>query len=77
MKVAELIGILEDYDEDMEVIFQPQNSIYGEKMYLKDEGGIVAFWGNNFKCLVFEGHQVGRVADYDEVSEWEDDEEEE
>lgn len=76
MKVADLIGILEDYDEDMEVIFQPQNSIYGEKMYFKDEGGIVAFWGNNFKCLVFEGHQVGRVADYDEVSEWDDEEEE-
>ena len=76
MTVARLITILEGYEGDMEVIFKPDNSMYGEAIGYPDEGGIVAFHGNNYRCLYFEGSQVGRVADWDEVQDWEDEEEE-
>ena len=76
MTVARLKQVLDGYDDELEVILQPDNSMYGEAIGYPDEGGIVAFYGNNYRCLVFSGRQVGRVADWDEVQDWEEEEEE-
>ena len=63
MTVKELIEELKCYDEDMSVLFQPENSMYVENvssyMEIKE---VNRFWGEPKEFLVIEsGGQVGAV----------------
>ena len=63
MTIGELKGILEYYDEDMEVVFHGGNS-GGYVDEIRDSTAtknVRAFWGNNFRAVVLYGEQVGMV----------------
>lgn len=66
MTVGELKRMLEDYDEDMEIVFQPSGDTYGERIgYVIEEGkGIVSFRGNDYRALILTSDgRCGEVCD--------------
>lgn len=70
MTVRELKRMLEDYDENMEIVFQPSGDAYGERIgYVIEEGkGISSFRGNDYKALILTSDgQCGSVCDEDEL----------
>lgn len=70
MTVGELKRMLEDYDEDMEIVFQSSGDAYGERIgYVIEEGkGIVPFRGNDYKALILTSDgQCGEVCNQDDL----------
>ena len=62
MKVKDLICELENFDEDMEVVFRTSNSMYADSIYGAKEKELKSFYGNDRKVLVIvSGGQVGAV----------------
>ena len=62
MTVKELIYELENFDEDMEVVFQTSNSIYANSICGAEEKELRSFYGNDRDVLVIvSGGQVGAV----------------
>lgn len=57
MTVGRLKAMLEEYDDDKEIVFQPTNSIYGEIIGgIEEDSGVAAFYGKDFKALVLESY---------------------
>lgn len=52
MTVGELIDILENFDEDAEVVFQPSNSMYAEGISDASIEELRAFYGKNRDVVV-------------------------
>lgn len=69
MTVGELKDLLDDYDDDMEIIFQPSSSMYGEYIRGIDEDkGIACFSGNDYKALILTSDgQCGAICDEDDL----------
>ena len=69
MTVGELKRMLEDYDEDMEIVFQPSRDTYGERIgYIKEGKGIASFRENDYRALILTSDgQCGSVCDEDEL----------
>lgn len=69
MTIGELKRMLEDYDEDMEIVFQPSGDAYGERIgYIEEGKGIVSFRGNDYRTLILTSDgQCGSVCDEDEL----------
>lgn len=69
MTVRELKRMLEDYDEDMEIVFQPSGDVYGERIrYIEEGKGIAPFRGNDYRALILTSDgQCGSVCDEDEL----------
>lgn len=68
MTVGRLKVMLEEYDDDKEIVFQPTNSIYVEIIGgIEENGGVAAFYGKDFKALVLTSDgQCGAVcSEYD------------
>ena len=65
MTVGELKRMLDDYDEDMEIVFQPSRDMYGEHIgYIKEDKGIAPFRGNDYKALILTSNgQCGAVCE--------------
>ena len=63
MRVSELIEVLSNYDEDMQIVFQPQNSDYVE-LFSDDleEMEVRRFYGEPRDYLVMSSNgQIGMV----------------
>lgn len=70
MTVGELKAMLEDYDEDSRIVFQPCNSMYGEYIGGIDEDkGVVPLHGrSDYKALILTSDgQCGSVCDEDDL----------
>lgn len=70
MTVGELKAMLDDYDEDMNIVFQPSGGAYGERIgYVIEEGkGIAVFRGNDYKALILTSDgQCGEVCNEDDL----------
>nr|DAK31258.1 MAG TPA: hypothetical protein [Caudoviricetes sp.] len=53
MTVGNLKAMLDEYDDDMKIVFQPYNSMYGERIGDIEEGnGIATYYGKNYKSLI-------------------------
>ena len=52
MTVRELIEELEEFDEDMEVVFKPSNSHYVDSVGYLKEKEISSFYGSDRKAVV-------------------------
>lgn len=62
MTVRELIYELEQYDEDMEVVMKPSNSMYVDEIAGSDCEELRAFYGENQEVVVLgSGGQCGAV----------------
>lgn len=64
MRVIDLIGILEYYDDDTEVCFQPCNSMYVDGISYGEESmeEVRMFYGNDREFLVLKsGGQLGAI----------------
>lgn len=62
MTVRDLIDELENYDEDMEVVFRGSNAMYVETIGTTGTNEIKAFYGKNWEAVVLYGNQqVGAV----------------
>lgn len=62
MTVRELKDLLCDFDDDMEVVVKPDNSMYVES--INDNFStreVTAFYGQDFDAVVIRTSQVGRV----------------
>ena len=69
MTVGRLKAMLENYDDDMKIVFQPSNSMYGEYIGNIEEGnGVVAFHGKDYKALVLTSDgQCGFICSIDDL----------
>ena len=69
MTVRELKNMLDGCDDNMPVVFQPYNSMYGEDICeVRENKGIAAFYGNDYKALVLTSDgQCGSVCDEDDL----------
>lgn len=69
MTVGELKRMLDDYDEDMKIVFQPTRSMYGEHIGdIEDDKAIRTFYGNDYKALILTSDgQCGSVCDEDDL----------
>ena len=69
MTVGELKRMLEDYDKDMEIVFQPSRDAYGERIgYIKEGKGIASFRGNDYRALILTSDgQCGSVCDEEDL----------
>lgn len=70
MTVGKLKAMLEEYNEDMEIIFQPSGGAYGECIgHVIEEGkGIAPFRGNDYKALILASDvQCGEVCSEDDL----------
>lgn len=62
MKVKDLISRLEDFDREMEVVFQPNNSMYADAVGYVTEKELRSFFGKDREVVVIESDgQVGAV----------------
>lgn len=70
MTVGELKRMLDDYDEDMKIVFQPTRSMYGEHIGDIEEGkGIASFRGNDYRALILTSDgQCGSVCDENDLN---------
>ena len=72
MKVKDLIGILEGFNEDEEILFVPTNSYYPEDFSynVRRNAKINSFWGSESQAIViFSDGQVGGLGSSDEEEE--------
>lgn len=69
MTVGNLKAMLDEYDDDKEIVFQPTNSIYGEIIGgIEEGGGVAAFHGKDFKVLILESYgQCGVIRNEDNL----------
>ena len=69
MTVRELKRMLEDYDEDMEIIFQPSGDAYGEHIgYIEEGKGIASCRGNDYRALILTSDgQCGSVCNENDL----------
>lgn len=69
MTVGELKRMLDDYDEDMKIVFQPSGDMYGERIgYIEEGKGIASFRGNDYRALILTSDgQCGSVCNEDEL----------
>lgn len=69
MTVRELKRMLNDYDEDMEIVFQSSGDTYGERIgYIEEGKGIASFRGTDYRALILTSDgQCGSVCDEDEL----------
>lgn len=62
MTVRDLIDELENYDEDLEVVFRGSNTMYVDSIETTDINEVRAFYGNDWKAVVlYADQQVGAV----------------
>ena len=62
MTVQDLIYELENFDEDMEVVFQACNSMYADSISGAKEGELRSFYGNDRGVLIIvSGGQAGAI----------------
>lgn len=62
MTVAELKALLEDYNDDMEVVMKPSNSMYVDGLSGAKVRELCSFYGKDRKVLVItSGGQEGSV----------------
>lgn len=62
MRVGELIDYLENYDEDMEIVMQPSNSMYVDDICDISVMELRSFWGNDREvCVITSDGQAGAV----------------
>lgn len=63
MTVGELKRMLEEYDEDERIVFNPSNSDYGERIGgIKEGKGIASLHGKDYKALILiSGGKCGSV----------------
>ena len=69
MTVRELKRMLNDYDEDMEIVFQLSGDAYGERIgYIEEGKGIASFRGNDYRALILTSDgQCGSVCDEEDL----------
>ena len=69
MTVRELKRMLNDYDEHMEIVFQPSNDTYGERLgYIEEGKGIASFRGNDYRALILTSDgQCGSVCNENDL----------
>lgn len=70
MTVRELKRMLDDYNEDMEIVFQPSGGAYGEYIgHVIEEGkGIASFRGTDYRALILTSDgQCGEVCNEDDL----------
>lgn len=70
MTVGELKRMLDDYDEDMEIVFQPSGGAYGERIghVIEEDKGIAPFRGYDHKALILTSDgQYGEVCNEDNL----------
>lgn len=69
MTVGRLKAMLEKYDDDKEIVFQPTNSIYGEIIGgIEEYGGVSAFYRKDFKALILTSDgQCGAICSEDDL----------
>lgn len=62
MTVRQLRQTLAECDDEMEVVFKPSGSMYGECVdRVSTSRKIASFFGEDFKAVVLFWEQVGRV----------------
>lgn len=62
MTVGQLINELENYDEDMEVVFKGSNSIYVDSVRTTGTDEVRAFFGDDWEAVVlYADQQVGAI----------------
>ena len=62
MKVKDLISRLEDFNGEMEVVFQPNNSMYADAVGYVTEKELRSFFGKDREVVVIESDgQIGAV----------------
>ena len=62
MTVRNLIDKLENYDEDMEVVFRGSNTIYVDSIETTGTNKVRAFYGDDWEAVVlYADQQVGAV----------------
>lgn len=62
MTVRELIDELENYDEDMEVVFRGSNTMYVDSIITTGTAEVRAFYGDNWEAVVlYADQQVGAI----------------
>lgn len=63
MTVGKLKRMLEEYDEDERIVFEPSNSDYGEYIEdIEENKGIAPFHGNDYRALILtSGGKCGSV----------------
>lgn len=53
MTVGRLKAMLNEYDDDTRIVFQPSNSMYGEHIDdVEENKGIASLRGNDYKALI-------------------------
>lgn len=69
MTVGRLKVMLDEYDDDMKIVFQSSNSMYGEYIGDIEEGnGVAAFHGKDYKALVLTSDgQCGFICSEDDL----------
>lgn len=69
MTVRELKRMLNDYDEHMEIVFQPSGDAYGECIgYIEEGKGIASFRGNDYRALILTSDgQCGSVCNENDL----------
>ena len=62
MRVKELKNWLNDFNEDMEIVIQPSNSMYVDSIFDVRVEELRAFYGNDCEvCVITSDGQVGAV----------------
>ena len=62
MTVRDLIDELENYDEDMEVVFRGSNTMYVDSIGTTGTNEVRAFYGDDWEAVVlYADQQVGAV----------------
>ena len=62
MTVRDLIDELENYDEDLEVVFNGNNTIYVDSIGTTGTSEVRAFYGKDWEAVVlYADQQVGAV----------------
>lgn len=68
MTVRDLIGMLEDFDEDAEIRVQAGGDYAYDIEEVLEGYGIRAFYGDDYKCLILKAdEQVGAIWEEDEL----------
>ena len=69
MTVGKLKELLEGYDDEDKIVFQPNESPYGEYIDdIEEDKGIAPLRGDDYKALILKsGGQCGEILDVDEL----------
>ena len=61
MTIRELKEMLDDYDEDKEVVFKPDNSNYVYNPTYSHTHDVRTFWGKDFHGVIIHTEQIGSI----------------